>query len=284
MPRKEAPAEEPLPISEETDESLVDAANRVFGDDMVPNEPPDLFPDIAPSAPTRGPGIGKMVTVRGGGLYLPARQRVVWMRGEPVAHPNWTIDTIAEEINRGTFKLGKVEGGYARYRANVFDETGRLIATGTKTEYSERFTDFAEKAETGSIGRALAVAGYGTEAAIDLDEGVDDDRIADAPVDPVGRPINITASSIPDVRPGGRPITIQMTQMAEIGNLNRQLGLGLGLISLMEGIKGEKMPPLEEGKEQEVMRTFLETFTYEEAGQLVQQLRKALDEDAATTT
>ena len=70
-----------------------------------------------------------MVTVRGGGLYLKARDRIAWMRGEPQPQPDWTIDTYPEEIERGKFISNqKVEGGYARYRANVFDVTGVLSA------------------------------------------------------------------------------------------------------------------------------------------------------------
>jgi hypothetical protein len=42
------------------------------------------------------------------------------------------------------------------------------------------FKDYLEKAETGAIGRALAMCGYGTQFTGDeLDEGV---RIVDAPV------------------------------------------------------------------------------------------------------
>jgi hypothetical protein len=224
--------------------------------------------------------MGDMITVRGGGLYLPVRRRVGWMRGKPEPHPDWTIDTHAEEIIRGTFKGGKVEGGYARYRCSIFDEHGRLISTGTKTEYSERFTDFAEKAETGSIGRALAVAGYGTEAAIDLDEGLDQERIADAPVMP-SRPINITSSGVSGVRPGGRPPAIQDTQIREIARLNKALGLGFGLIPHMEAVSGSQMPELVAGKEQQTMLDFLGTFSFEQAGELIQQLSRALKEQQA---
>jgi hypothetical protein len=227
------------------------------------------------------PGIGDMITVKGGGLYLPVRRRVGWMRGYPVPHPDWTIDTIAEKVVEGTFKKvgGKdsVEGGYARYRANIFDATGRLIASGTKTEYSERFLDFVEKCETGAIGRALAVTGYGTEAAVDLDEGLEQERIADAPVIP-SRPINISSSAIPGVRPGGRPAHIENTQVREIARLNRALGLGIGLISLMEAVKGEPMDPLTEGSEQKQMLDFLGTFTHEQAGDLIMRMTRALNE------
>jgi hypothetical protein len=218
-----------------------------------------------------------MITVRGGGLYLPVRRRVVWMRGEPQQHPDWTIDTAAEKVIEGTFKGGKVEGGYARYRANVFDTTGRLIATGTKTEYSERFLDFVEKAETGAIGRALAIAGYGTEAAADLDEGLDKDRIADAPVHVGTRPINITASDIPGVRVGGRPAKVTEAQVKEIARLSRALRLGSSLIPLVEAVSGTKMPPLDEaGDQNTAMLSFLRTLSFEQGGDLVQRLTLAL--------
>jgi hypothetical protein len=174
-----------------------------------------------------------MVTVRGGGLYLTARRRLAWLRGEPEQHPDWTIDTYAEEIERGKYvNKTKVDGGYARYRANLFDTTGRLIATGTKTEWSERFMDFAEKAETGAIARALAVAGYGTEAALDLDEGTEEGRIADAPVND-NRPISIAASNVPGLIQGGRSTSITTAQINEIAWLTRTLKLGEGLVPLV---------------------------------------------------
>ena len=228
------------------------------------------------------PSQDDMIRVRGGGLYLPVRRRVVWMRGAPRPHPDWTIDTIAEKVVEGAFKRAGgakgediVEGGYARYRANLFDETGRLIATGTKTEYSERFLDFAEKAETGSIGRCLAVGGYGTEAAADLDEGLEKERIADAPV--YTRPINITASTIPGVRPGGRPAGVTSQQLHEIARVSRALSLGSGLIPIMEEVTDREVPPMEEGVDaNKEMLKFLETCSFEEAGKIVVALTKAL--------
>lgn len=276
MPRK-APADPEYTVSTETDESLVAAAERVFGEDLS-----DIPPIGVDFAEPRGrvPGMDKMVTVRGGGLYLPARQRVMWMRSQ---HPDWTIDTQAEKVTEGKYVgRDKVEGGYARYRSNVHDETGRLIATGTKTEFSERFTDFVEKAETGAIGRALAVAGYGTEAAVDLDEGYGEDRIADAPVTP-SRPINITASAIPGIRAGGRPEHVTDTQIRDIGQLNKKLGLGYGIVTILEAARGEgaaKLPPLEAGKESKQIEEYLRTFTNDEAGEVVQRLTKAVRDQA----
>ena len=103
-----------------------------------------------------------------GKKYLPARRRVQWFRGE---HPDWTINTRVVDMD--------FAAGYAVIRAEVSDETGRLIASGMKTETKTGFGDFVEKAETGAIARAVAIAGYGTEDALDLDEG---ERIADGPV------------------------------------------------------------------------------------------------------
>ena len=47
------------------------------------------------------------------------------------------------------------------------------------------FPDYIEKAETGAIGRALAMCGYGTLQAPEFDE---QDRLADAPLEKVKNP------------------------------------------------------------------------------------------------
>ena len=199
------------------------------------------------------------------------------MRGEPEPHPDWTIDTYAEEIERGTYVNNtKVSGGYARYRANIFDESGRLISTGTKTEWSERFMDFAEKAETGAIARALAVAGYGTEAALDLDEGAEDGRIADAPV--ANRPITIASSSATGLRQGGRSEHITSAQLNEISRLTKQLKMGVGIIPLMEGVLGVSVPELDPTNPSGTILTFLNGLTFEQASTLIQALNKASNE------
>lgn len=301
MPRRTQP-----PKDEEF-ESLVEAAEQVFGDmleeEPEPKElpPPQVLeegigegdPTIVPpphQEPTFGvPGSHSFVQVKGG-AYLPARRRIMWMRGEPDQHPLWTIDTVCEEIARGTFKGGAVEGGYARYRASVYDEMGRLISTGTKTEYSERFMDFAEKAETGAIARALAVAGYGTEAALDLDEGIEEDRIADAPVawtpdtiipgrgnTTVHRPINITPSDVGGLSVGGRQTDITPAQLAEIARLARTQKLGLTLIVVIENVLGIPVPTLPAGdakKASEALLAFLQELTFEQAATLINALNK----------
>jgi hypothetical protein len=64
-------------------------------------------------------------------------------------------------------------------RAVIKDETGKIMATAHKQENTKGFVDHLEKSETGSVGRALAMCGFGTQFAPDLDE---EERIVDAPI------------------------------------------------------------------------------------------------------
>ncbi len=109
-----------------------------------------------------------LIRVQGGREYLPVAYRLVWFRED---HPDWGIDTKPVVID--------VDKGVAVFQANVYNEEGRLLSSGTKMETARGFADFIEKAETGSIGRALGVLGYGTQFAPEFDEG---DRIVDSPL------------------------------------------------------------------------------------------------------
>lgn len=113
--------------------------------------------------------------------YLMVAYRLVWFREEK---PNWSIETQILE-STPDFTLAK---------ATVKDETGKIIATAHKTETKQGFADHLEKAETGSIGRALSLCGYGTQFAPDLDEG---ERLADAPV---SRPPQVKAAQKPETK------------------------------------------------------------------------------------
>jgi len=64
-------------------------------------------------------------------------------------------------------------------KAIIKDASGRIIATARKKEIEHRFPDYIEKAETGAVGKALAMCGYGTLQAPEFDEG---ERLADAPI------------------------------------------------------------------------------------------------------
>ena len=120
--------------------------------------------------------------------YLQVAHRLVWMREE---HPNWSIET----------ELCFVDNTQARAKATIRDETGRILATAHKTENQKGFADFVEKAETGAVGRALALTGYATQFCADeLDEG---ERIVDSPIAPAQRPSVQNNTSNPQVHSCG---------------------------------------------------------------------------------
>lgn len=105
--------------------------------------------------------------------YLPVAARVAWFREQHPIASGWGIHT--EPIAGGR------EAGCATYRASIVDPEGRVVATATKTEDKAGFADYEEKAETGAIGRALALCGFGTLFALELEEG--EEPIADSPVE-----------------------------------------------------------------------------------------------------
>lgn len=122
-----------------------------------------------------------LIKVQGGKDYLPVASRLVWFREE---HPDWAIVTEPVTI--------ELEKGHAIFKATVYNADGKPIGSGTKMETARGFADFVEKAETGAIGRALAVCGYGTQFAPELEEG---DRIVDSPQPMTGRPVKAESGS-----------------------------------------------------------------------------------------
>lgn len=99
--------------------------------------------------------------------YLEVKWRIVWFRE---THPEWSIET----------EFTSIGDKHALCRAIVKNDAGRIIATSHKYEDPAGFGDFREKSETGAIGRALALIGFGTQFCADeLDEGK---RIVDSPV------------------------------------------------------------------------------------------------------
>ena len=99
--------------------------------------------------------------------YLPVAARIAWFRRE---HPLWSIITDVElQADKAVVM-----------KATIKDMLGTVIATARTKETEIGFPDYIEKAETGAIGRALAMCGYGTLQAPEFDE---QDRLADAPVE-----------------------------------------------------------------------------------------------------
>ncbi len=140
--------------------------------------------------------------------YLEVKWRLVWFRSEHPLDSGWGIRTVAEEVTP--------QG--ARYRAQVVNPDGSVVAEGTKTETPKGFADFVEKAETGAIGRALAICGYGTQFAGDeLDEGA---RIVDSPVahKPAARPAPERPVAVPHTpaAPGGNGKTPEFSNPGDL--------------------------------------------------------------------
>lgn len=100
--------------------------------------------------------------------YLLVCHRIVWFRED---HPDWRIKTSV------TYNLKE---GWALGHATIIDAQGNEMATAHKFEDSKGFPDYIEKSETSAIGRALALCGYGTQFAPELDEMP---RIVDAPIE-----------------------------------------------------------------------------------------------------
>lgn len=109
--------------------------------------------------------------------YMQVAHRLVWFTEEV---PNYRTSTEFlkltedETIARVTVEILSTD----RNIHGVYDVLKSVTAT--KREDKKGFSDHTEKAETGALGRALAILGFGTQFAIaDLEEG---DRLADSPV------------------------------------------------------------------------------------------------------
>jgi hypothetical protein len=99
--------------------------------------------------------------------YLQVAHRLVWFRED---HPDWGIETSIIEMTEE----------HSVAKAVIRDQAGKVMSTAHKQENKRGFADHMEKAETGAVGRALAMCGYGTQFAPELEEG---ERLADAPVE-----------------------------------------------------------------------------------------------------
>jgi hypothetical protein len=123
--------------------------------------------------------------------YLNVQNRLLWfirdqrdfiVRG--LATTSYVVRTELVEQDR--------EVGYAHFKTYVRDVLGNE-ATMYGSESVKDFGDYAEKASTKSLGRALLVLGYGTAFAPEMDEG---DRIVDSPVERRRTPQRAAGNSV----------------------------------------------------------------------------------------
>jgi hypothetical protein len=136
--------------------------------------------------------------------YLQVAHRIVWFREEL---PDWSIETQIVEMSEK----------HCVFRAAILNEDGRVIANGTKSETMAGFPDFIEKAETGAIGRALALCGFGTQFAPDLDEG---ERLADSPLPRAPQPNKIQQHIVN--KPVPPPQQTHVTDLPDFGDTGSQ--------------------------------------------------------------
>lgn len=106
-----------------------------------------------------------------GNDYLTVPGRVLLFR---LDHPDWTIETEHVLLTETA----------AVFRAVIRNMEGRVIATGhgkaTEAGTKNLGGRYIEKAETAAIGRALALAGFGTDDSLD-----DSEYLSDSPVEKV---------------------------------------------------------------------------------------------------
>lgn len=194
--------------------------------------------------------------------YLEVKYRLVWFREE---HPDWSIET----------ELPSVTEVSAYARATVRDEKGRIIATSHKFESVQGFPDFIEKAETGAIGRALALIGYGTQFCADeLDEGA---RIVDSPVDARTHYTNMPMKTVPQNSSEDAEIDSEASSDEEAGPQNSEPGDYI--ISFGRKYKGRRLKDIPRSEIESYIK-WLEGSAAREGTPLsyqVQYLKKAFD-------
>jgi hypothetical protein len=132
--------------------------------------------------------------------YMQVAHRLVWLTEEVPSYETSTeFLSLSEEMT------------VAKVTVTIFKDGGVLKkVSATKRETKKDFPDHTEKAETGALGRALALAGYGTQFAIaDLDE---ENRLADSPVATVNKeetkkspPAPVVAKTAPKVEAAAEP-------------------------------------------------------------------------------
>lgn len=135
--------------------------------------------------------------------YLNVQNRLLWfvrdqrdfiVRG--LAQMPYVIRSEVVELD--------TERGYAHFRTYVRDVLGNE-ATMYGSEQAKDFADYAEKASTKSLGRALLALGYGTAAAPEMDEG---ERVVDTPVERPRKPTPLRPQNAPTRAPQPRETAV----------------------------------------------------------------------------
>jgi hypothetical protein len=115
--------------------------------------------------------------------YLNVQNRLLWFIRDQRSFISAGLARMPYVIRSELVEMDR-EAGFAHFKTYVRDVLGNE-ATMYGSESVKDFGDYAEKASTKSLGRALLALGYGTAFAPEMDEG---DRVVDSPVDRRRRP------------------------------------------------------------------------------------------------
>lgn len=114
-----------------------------------------------------------------GKSYLDVQNRLVWFIRDQRDFINRGLASCSYVIRTELVEMDR-QAGFAQFKTYVRDVLGNE-ATMYGSETAKDFGDYAEKASTKSLGRTLAMLGYGTQFAPEMDEG---ERVVDSPVTP----------------------------------------------------------------------------------------------------
>jgi hypothetical protein len=118
-----------------------------------------------------------------GRSYLNVQNRLLWFIRDQRALIVAGLAQVPYVVNSELVEMDR-EAGWAHFKTYVRDVLGNEV-TMYGSEAAKDFPDFAEKASTKSLGRALLALGYGTAFAPEMDEG---ERVVDSPVERRPRP------------------------------------------------------------------------------------------------
>jgi hypothetical protein len=161
--------------------------------------------------------------------YLNVQNRLLWFIRDQRAFISGGLARVPYVIQTELVELDR-EAGFAHFKTYVRDVLGNE-STMYGSESAKDFGDFAEKASTKSLGRALLALGYGTAFAPEMDEG---ERVVDAPVErkrqpartsaePVTRPVAAAPASAQRSAPSTEPPATEQ-QLRSIAKLCEALG------------------------------------------------------------
>jgi hypothetical protein len=127
--------------------------------------------------------------------YLNVQNRLLWFIKDQRAFIAAGLATCPYVIETKLIDSDR-EAGYAQFSTYVRDVLGNE-STMYGSETAKDFGDYAEKASTKSLGRALLNLGYGTAFAPEMDEG---ERVVDAPQERKRQPAPARPSNIAVIR------------------------------------------------------------------------------------